>query len=301
MMQTVTHTGKALILRRSPVLDYFSLTKPELTLLSTMTALAGFVLASEKTLDWILLAQTMMGTWMVGGGAGALNQYMERQFDALMKRTENRPLPSARLTANEALCFGLMLSIMGIVGLSVFVNPWTGLIAFLTVTTYLLLYTPLKRITNYSTFIGCFPGALPPLIGWTATGRAIDGEAFILFTLLFFWQVPHFLSLAWMYRKDYGRAGYRTMTVEDSDGEKTGKHALVHTCLLVLVSLVPAISGSGWLYGLAAAAAGFVFLCLAASFARQRSNTNARHLFTASLLYLPVLLSVWTLTRRMVR
>ena len=250
MMQTVTHTGKALILRRSPALDYFSLTKPELTLLSTMTALAGFVLASENTPDWILLAQTMIGTWMVGGGAGALNQYMERQFDALMKRTENRPLPSARLN---------------------------------------------------STFIGCFPGALPPLIGWTATGRAIDGEAFILFTLLFFWQVPHFLSLAWMYRKDYGRAGYRTMTVEDSDGEKTGKHALVHTCLLVLVSLVPAISGSGWLYGLAAAASGFVFLCLAASFARQRSNTNARHLFTASLLYLPVLLSVWILTRRMVR
>ncbi len=298
MAPFVSHTTLALPSHKQAVLDYLSLTKPELTFLSTMTATAGFILASGPLIDWTLLTHATIGTWMVGAGAGSLNQVMERRYDVLMKRTENRPLPSGRLTAAEAFWFGCALTVLGLLELIVWVGVVPALIAGLTSATYLFLYTPLKRVTPLSILIGSVPGALPPLVGWTAARGELDVGAFVLVSLLFFWQMPHFLSLAWMYRKDYLRAGYRLVPANDLDGRKTGRHALLHACLLVVVSLVPSWSGLGLPYGIASSAAGSAFVAVAVVFARNRSNTNARRLFGASLLYLPYLLSVLMICRR---
>lgn len=228
---------------RSKILDYLELMKPELTSLSTLTALCGFYLATRGHFDWWLFLHTALGTLCVGGGAGALNQYMERYYDAMMKRTERRPLPSGRLNPITVLVFGTMLSIVGMFQLTFLVNPLTGFLAFITFTTYLFLYTPLKRVTPLSTFVGGIPGALPPMMGWTAVRNNITLESWVLFAILFCWQMPHFFSLAWMYRKDYSRAGFRILTVEDHSGRKTGRHILIYCLALLPVTLAPTLLG----------------------------------------------------------
>jgi len=280
----------AVALERSRFADYLTLVKPELTFLSVITALGGFLFGAPESIPALKLLHTLVGTGLVGGGAGALNQYLERNYDALMRRTENRPLPSGRLAPGEVLFFGTSCSLLGILQLTVFVNLLTGVLAAMTLATYLFLYTPLKRITPMATIIGGIPGALPPVMGWTAIRNGIGIEAAVLFAVLFFWQIPHFLSLAWMYRRDYARAGYRILTVLDADGSITSRHMLVYCVGLVPTTLLPVIFGYvGLIYAAAAIVLGMSFFISAVHFSRSRTNLQARRVFIASLVYLPTL------------
>jgi len=296
--QVSTRVGGTLALERSRAMDYISLTKPELTFLSVLTALAGYYVGAGGVLQGIGLLHTLFGTALVGGGSGALNQYIERRHDARMKRTENRPLPSGRIAPLEALLFGLLLSLGGILYLAVCVNTLTASLASVTCVTYLLLYTPLKRLTPMATLVGGIPGALPPVMGWTAATNGIGSGALILFGILFFWQMPHFLSLAWMYRKDYARAGYRLLAVVDGEGRRTGAHAVLHTCLLIPVSLLLVGEGGvGLIYGVSAFLLGAGFLLFALHLLSRRTSGAGRRLFFASLMYLPALMLAMVLDR----
>jgi heme o synthase len=297
MRTQVTPRG-TLAIERSRAMDYITLTKPELTFLSVLTALAGYYLGSGGVFLGAGLFHTLLGTAMVGGGSGALNQYIERRFDAQMKRTENRPLPSGRITPLEALLFGLFLALGGTAYLVLTVNVLTGLLAAITCVTYISLYTPLKRLTPMATLIGGIPGALPPVMGWTAATNEISSPALILFGILYFWQMPHFLSLAWMYRKDYARAGYRLLAVVDASGTQTGAQALFHTCVLIPVSLLLVSgAGAGLFYGVSAIVLGGGFLGFALILKRRRTSVAARRLFFASLAYLPALMLAMVLDR----
>jgi protoheme IX farnesyltransferase len=286
---------------RSKFLDYIELMKPELTSLSALTTLCGFYLATKGAFDWWLFVHTALGTLCVGGGAGALNQYMERYYDAMMKRTERRPLPAGRLNPVAVLVFGTVLSIVGMFQLTFLVNPLTGFLAFITFTTYLFLYTPLKRVTPVSTFVGGIPGALPPMMGWTAVRNEITIESWVLFAILFCWQMPHFFSLAWMYRKDYGRAGFRILTVDDHAGKKTGRQILIYCIALLPVTLAPTLLGmTGMLSVIGAVVLGIAFLSFGIMVWRHSERPGAestaqvnfysRRLFFASLVYLPALM-----------
>ena len=297
-MRTDIGSKGVLALERSRAADYIALTKPELTFLSVLTALAGYYLGTEGTMPGMGVLHTLLGTAMVGGGAGAINQYIERHFDALMKRTEQRPLPAGRISPGEALGFGTALTVAGILELALLVNPLTGFLALLTSATYLFLYTPLKRVTPFSTLVGGIPGALPPVMGWTAARNEINAEAWVLFGILFLWQMPHFLSLAWMYRKDYARAGYRLLTVLDTEGTRTGFYIIASTAALVPVSgLLTATGSTGSVYAAGALLAGIAFLVPAIRLAMARSSAAARVLFFASLLYLPALMLALVLDR----
>lgn len=286
---------------RSKVLDFLELMKPELTGLSVLTALCGFYLATDGPMNLWLFLWTALGTIMVGGGAGTLNQYMERTFDGLMKRTERRPLPSGRLTPGTVLSFGIVLSSAGVLLLFVAVNLLTGILGAVTLLSYLFLYTPLKRVTPHSTLIGGIPGALPPVMGWSAAGGGMDEVAMLLFGVLFFWQMPHFLSLAWMYRKDYARAEYRILSVLDKDGSRTSLHCLIHSLALIPVSVGFTIAGiTGYIYlglavllGIGFASYSYFFVRSASKYDNQlhtRLTLSSRKLFFASLVYLPVLM-----------
>jgi protoheme IX farnesyltransferase len=283
--------------------DFVELMKPELTSLSVLTAICSFYLAHIGKWgagDVWLLANLALGTTLVGGGAGALNQYLERNYDAKMKRTEKRPLPSGRIMPVTVLSFGIVLASIGLLELTFLVNSLTGFLGVVTLTTYLFLYTPLKRISPVATTIGGIPGALPPLMGWVAARNEITFGAMVLFVILFLWQMPHFLSLAWLYRKDYSRAGYRLLTVVDDAGTRTSRHVLGNCAALIPLSLIPSVIGmTSTLYFIGALAAGISFLVFGIMFAgsfvsvRQenyvRTNLFARRLFFASLVYLPVL------------
>jgi protoheme IX farnesyltransferase len=285
-------TNGTIALERSKTSDYITLMKPELTFLSVVTALGGFYLGVAGTLPVTAMLHTLLGTMLVGGGAGALNQFIERDFDAQMRRTENRPLPSGRLTPAEVLLFGTLLSIVGVVDLTLFTNVLSGFLAVVTLVTYLFLYTPLKRITWVSTIVGGIPGALPPMIGWTAARNEITIEAWILFGILFFWQMPHFFSLAWMYRKDYERAGYPMLTVIDKEGSRTALQIVLYSIGLIPVSLLlMQFTDLGWTYFAGALFAGTTFLVFGIQLYRTKSNTSARRMFFASLMYLPILLA----------
>jgi heme o synthase len=282
---------------------YIELMKPELTSLSVLTVMAGFYMAkigSWGGADYISFINVVIGTLLVGGGAGALNQCVERGFDAQMKRTEHRPLPSGRIAPDFALAFGICISVIGILLLYFFVNPLTGFLAVLTSSSYLFLYTPLKRITPMATIFGGIPGALPPVMGWTAARNDVSIEAWLLFAILFLWQMPHFYSLAWLYKKDYARAGYKMLTVLDDEGIKTGQQMLFNCAFLIPVSMMPALFHlSGHLYFWTSFVLGASFLTFAlfftlSTFQRKehqsvRTNNYARKLFIASLLYLPAL------------
>ena len=296
------------VIARSRLLDYMELSKPELTGLSVFTALCGFYLAGSGSFDFVLFLHTAVGTALVGGGAGALNQYLERHHDGLMKRTEKRPLPSGRLLPAEVLLFGMLLSIVGIAELTVFANALTGFLAALTFATYLFLYTPLKRITPFATLLGAVPGALPPLIGWTAVRNEVTIEAWVLFAVLFCWQMPHFLSLAWMYRRDYGKAGFKVLTVFDPDGRRTSRQILVFTAALILASLIPPLIGmTGLISFIGAVLLGGTFLGFGIAMWRYsgemsgeglaRINSCSRKLFYASLIYLPAILLLFLLDK----
>ncbi|HEX9614688.1 MAG TPA: heme o synthase [Bacteroidota bacterium] len=291
---------------RSVILDYLELMKPELTSLSVLTALGGFYLASDAfdVLEFFLVG---LGTLLLGGGAGSLNQYAERSFDALMKRTERRPLPAGRLNPSHVLVFGYTIAIAGLLILFAFVNPMTGWLGVATFCLYVYVYTPLKRKTWLSTIVGAVPGALPPVMGWTAGGGSLDGSAAVLFGILFLWQMPHFFSLAWMYRKDYSRAGYRMLTVTDPRGSRTSGQTLLYTLILLPVSVGMTFTGiTGSMYAVGAILLGLAFLTYAVHFRMNALspspegsgvNHSARLLFFASLLYLPALFFLMTVDK----
>ena len=269
------------------------LIKARLTGLVLLTALVGFYLGMDSgKMEFSLLFATMLGTGLLASGAAVLNQYLEREGDALMPRTQNRPIPAGQVAADRALIFGGFLAVFGITQLA-FVNPLTSLLGAASLALYLFVYTPLKRVTSLNTVIGAVPGALPPLMGWTAARGTIDMNGWSLFVILFFWQLPHFLAIAWMYRDQYGKAGYVMLPNVDPTGQRTGWHALLHTVGLLPISLFPVILGlCGNLYFVGSTLLTLVFIGCAFSFACARSDRSARRLFFYSILYLPLLLGL---------
>lgn len=270
--------------------DFLALTKPRLNLLVLFTTLAGLYLAAPTHVPLLTLANTLIGTALVAGGSAALNQVWERDTDGLMKRTRTRPLPDGRLRPIESLWFGAILSAAGLAQLAFGVNIVAAGVAALTLASYVLLYTPLKRRTWLSTLIGAFPGALPPVIGCAAATGTISMTAAALFGIVFLWQMPHFLAIAWLYRDDYARAGLPLLPVIEPDGRSTGRQALLYAIALLPVSVAPAAIGlSGTPYVVVALLLGAGLVSLSARFARDLSTTSARRLFLGSIAYLPLL------------
>jgi protoheme IX farnesyltransferase len=279
--------------------DFVELTKPRIALMVLFTVAIGAWLASPGNLDLLRLVHTILGTALVACGASALNQLLERRSDALMRRTENRPLPAGRLQLLEVLCFGLSMSLGGLLYLALTLrDPIPVLVVWITLSSYVLVYTPLKRHTIWNTIIGAVPGALPPVIGWTAMGGPIGLEVVVLFGVLFLWQVPHFYAIAWIHREDYARAGLRMLPVMDRCGRLTGQHMIAFSGLLLVVSLVPALAGqAGPIYWIGAAMLGLGFLLSTFGFLRLTSKTAARRVLRASLAYLPLLLVLLVIDR----
>jgi protoheme IX farnesyltransferase len=290
-MKTAVLTADPVILTRSRALDYLALTKPRIAVLVLFTVGAGVLLAGGAAVSLALLLHTVVGTALVAGGASALNQLLERQTDARMRRTENRPLPAGRLLPVEVLLFGLLLAVGGVVYLLVLSRPLAALVATITCILYVGVYTPLKRCTTLNTLIGAVPGALPPVIGWTAVRGVFDAEAWTLFFIVFLWQVPHFLAIAWMYRDQYARAGLCMLPVLDRNGSQTSWRMISYCLGLIPVSLAPvALGHAGWFYLAGALVLGTAFLASAFAFWRHRGQSRARLVLRASLLYLPLLL-----------
>jgi protoheme IX farnesyltransferase len=274
---------------RARVAGFVQLTKPRIAVLVVLTTLVGFLAAAPRPLPLLVLLHTLVGTAMAAAAAGALNQWAERRADAEMRRTARRPLPSGRLTPREAAVFGVTLTVGGTAYLALTTNPLASALAALTVGSYLLLYTPLKRVTSLATIVGAVPGALPPLIGWAAARGRLGVEAWVLFGIVFLWQMPHFLALAQLYRADYARAGFRMLTVEDASGASAGRQALLYALALVPVSLLPTPLGlAGGVYFAGTLALGIAYLLGSAGMALDPANpAAARRLFHISLLYLP--------------
>ena len=278
---------------------YLELTKPRITFLIVLTSAAGFCLGSIGTVNYLLFAHALIGIALLSSGIATLNQFMERDLDALMRRTADRPLPSGRLFPFEALWFGVTLTLMAEAYLALFVNVLTALLGLTVIAGYLFVYTPLKTRTSLSTALGAFPGAMPPLMGWTAARGEIDVAAWVLFAILFLWQFPHFLAIAWIYREDYGRAGIRMLPVLEPDGRVTGQQIIAYSVMLLPVSLLPAVLGlSGKIYLIAAFVLGLLFVASSVRAALSKSNQHARQLLLASVLYLPILFGVMVLPGR---
>lgn len=278
--------------------SYLDLTKPRITVLVVLSALAGFAMGSRGGIDYLGLLNTAVGIALLASGIAALNQYMERDLDSLMRRTELRPLPNGRLSPSAALWFGIVLSVTALLYLGWLLNPLTAFWGLVALSSYLFLYTPLKTRTSWCTFIGAFPGALPPLLGWTAATNQVGIEAIVLFGILFFWQFPHFHAIATMYREDYQRAGIRMVPVVDVGGRRTAREIVLYTLALVPVSLLPvALNLSGWVYFVGALILGLLFLYSAVIAARSKSRATAVSLLRASVLYLPLLLLLMILNR----
>ena len=285
----------AVALPASParVADFLALTKPRLNSLVVVTAGVGFYLGSAGALDLATLLHTVLGAALVAGGAAAFNQVAERDIDEVMERTRRRPIPAGRIQPSEARMFATVLAVIGAAELALATNWLATVVALVALVSYVAIYTPLKRRTPWATLVGAVPGALPPMIGWAAARGELGAEAWVLFCIVFFWQLPHFHALAWMYREDFRRANIPLVAVFDRDGRRTSTHALVYAVVLLPVSLTPAaVAWSGGLYIIGASAAGIAFLFLAVRFALCHSTDRARALFLGSLIYLPVL---WTL------
>ena len=282
---------------RERLAAYLELTKPRITFLIVLTSAAGFCLAS-RSVDYVALLSAMTGIALLSSGLATLNQYMERDLDGLMRRTAERPLPSGRLAPREALWFGVGLTVIAEVYLALMVNPLTALLGLTVIAGYLFGYTPLKTRTSLSTMVGAFPGAVPPLIGWAAARGNLSVEAWVLFAILFLWQFPHFLAIAWMYREDYGRAGILMLPVVEPEGRVTGQQIVVYTLMLLPVSLLPTALGiSGKVYFCGAIVLGLLFLYSSVRAAFSKSRQQARRLLLASVLYLPLLFILMVLNR----
>lgn len=281
-------------MKRFRLMGFLELVKPRITGLVLVTTGVAFYLASRGAVDGLRLFHLLVGTALLAGGTNALNQYAERDADACMKRTRGRPLPAGRVAPAWALSFAVVISLAGAIDLALFVNPLTALLGGLALGLYIFLYTPLKRRTSLCTLVGAVPGATPALMGWAAAGNALDVEAWVLFGIVFLWQLPHFLAIAWMYRADYARAGFRMLPVVDREGVETGRQIVLYTLALVPVSLLTSfpVGLTGALYFFGAFTLGLAFLGLGVALARNGSGLRARRLFLASLAYLPALLAL---------
>jgi protoheme IX farnesyltransferase len=282
--------------------DYWELTKPEINFLIVITAAAGFWMGSPAASQhflWMPFIHTLLGTVFVASGAATLNQLMERRYDARMRRTARRPLVSGRIGPSHALWFGGLLSVFGVVYLAASTNALASVLSAVTLFSYLFLYTPLKRITPLCTLVGAIPGATPPLIGWAAAHGRLSPAAGTLFAIVFLWQFPHFMSIAWIYREDYRRAGYLVLPAGEIKDRFVALQCLLPAMGLLAVSEVPAVRGqSGIVYFAGALFLGCFFLYCSARFAFQRSVASARHLLLASVLYLPVLFASLALGKK---
>ena len=283
---------------RERVAAYVELTKPRITFLIVLTAAAGFALASPGRIDYRAMLTAMAGIALLSSGIATLNQYMEKDLDALMRRTANRPLPTGKLLPWEALAFGVGLTVLAEIYLAVLVNPLSAVLGLTVISGYLFGYTPLKTRTSLSTFVGAFPGAVPPLIGWASARGTVGVEAWVLFAILFLWQFPHFLAIAWMYREDYTRAGILMLPVVEPDGRVTGQQIVLYTVMLLPVSLLPTLLGTaGKIYFVGAIILGLLFLYFSLRAAFSKSRQAARQLLLASVIYLPLLFILMVLDR----
>ena len=279
--------------RTSRLADFYELTKPRMNFLVLVTTAVGYYMAVRHSIDWLKLLHTLLGTAATAAAASALNQYYERHYDARMKRTAGRPLPAGRLAPSEALLFGVLLAIAGIGYLDFAVNSLTALLGALTLLSYVFIYTPLKRCTSLCTIVGAIPGAVPPVMGWTAVHATLSPETLALFAILFLWQIPHFLAIAILYRNDYAAAGFKMLPVIDTASGVTGRQIVVYTISLIPATLLPfALQMTGPIYLTLAILLNIAFLCFALSAATTQSRPDARRLFLASILYLPLLLAV---------
>lgn len=291
--------GAAVVAReatRSRGSDFLALTKPRLNFLVLLTTAAAYRLGVQEGASALAMMHTLVGTALVAGGASALNQVWERDSDKLMRRTRMRPLPDARLEPSQARFFGWTLSILGLVELAVFVNVLSSIVALVTLASYVWFYTPLKFRTSLSTIVGALPGALPAVIGWSAATNTLSMGGWVLFGIVFMWQMPHFLAIAWMYRDEYARAGIQLLPVIQPDGRSTGRQAVLYTAGLIPITLMPTLMGLASPYYLAGAIVlGAILMVFSLEFAFTRTNDAARRLFLASILYLPILwgLLVW--------
>lgn len=289
---TEIQEAKAVNLREKAA-AYFELTKPRIAFMLVLTAAAGFYLGSNGTFDWRLFINSMIGITLLAFGVATLNQYIERNIDGLMERTAKRPLPAGKLSGAEALAFGLLLAAVAEIYLYVLVNPLTAILGLVVIVGYVLLYTPLKTRTSASTAIGALPGALPPLMGWTASANEITLGAWVLFAMLFLWQFPHFLAIAWMYREQYAKAGILMLPVVEPEGRITARQIVLFTVLLLPVSLAPFFVGlAGWIYLIGASVLGIWFLISSVRTARAKTVPQARKLLFVSVLYLPLIFAL---------
>jgi heme o synthase len=284
------------VFRRSA--DFFELAKPRIVLMVLVTAFVGFYVGSEKIPDYLLLVQMLFGTALAAGGTLTLNQFLERDTDAVMERTRRRPLPDGRVQPREALWFGIFITIAGLAYLALAVNSASAWVTASITLSYLLLYTPMKRRSSLCMLIGAVPGALPPVIGWVAARGAVQVDAWVLFAIIFLWQVPHTLAIARLYREDFARAGIQFLPVIDPEGTSTQRQIISHCAALLAVSLLPTLLGlAGAIYFVVAFVLGLGFLASGISLAMNSTRSGARRLLFASLIYLPALLLVMALDR----
>jgi heme o synthase len=299
--EPVERPGRASVAVR--LADWAEMTKPGITLMVVLTAGLGFLLAetARPGFRFLLLLNTLLGTGLVSAGGSVLNHVLERETDALMRRTANRPLPTGRIGPDAALLFGVALGVAGLAWLAVGTNLLTALLGAAALGGYVFVYTPLKRVSSLATVIGAIPGALPPVMGWSAVTGQVSLAAWVLFGILFFWQMPHFLAIAWLCKEDYASAGFPMLPVLDPEGTRTARQMILYGAALVPVSLLPSVLGlMGVLYFAGALALGLAYLGASVAFARTRSTVGARWLMLCSLLYLPgVLLAM--LVDRIVR
>ncbi len=276
--------------------DFVALAKPRLNVLVVASTLAGYAMAAPligEALGPLRLLMTLVGTGLVAGGASAFNQVMERDYDALMRRTRMRPMADQRLQPLEGFAFAAAMSVTGLLILAAFTNTLAAGVALATLLSYVVFYTPLKRRTSFATVVGAIPGALPPMIGWTAARGELSAEAWMLVGIVFLWQLPHFLAIAWIYREDYARAGFQMLPVIEPDGRSTGRQAVIYAAALLPLSLAPTlVQVAGAIYFAGALLLGLAFIWLSYRFARTRSVTDARRVFFWSILYLPL---IWIL------
>ncbi|MBA3631480.1 MAG: protoheme IX farnesyltransferase [Acidobacteria bacterium] len=275
---------------REKLAAYLELTKPRIAFLLVLTSAAGFYLGSDKSFHGVLFINAMVGITLLAFGVATLNQVWERKTDALMERTAKRPLVIGSITANEALFFGVSQCAVAEIYLTFLVNPLTAILGLIVIVGYVLLYTPLKTRTSASTAIGALPGALPPLMGWTAASNEITLGAWVLFAMLFLWQFPHFLAIAWMYREQYAKAGILMLPVVEPEGKITAKQIVIFTVLLLPISVAPFFIGlAGWIYLIGASLLGIWFLSASINAARAKTNEKARKLLLVSVIYLPLI------------
>lgn len=284
--------------RRGVLLDFAELVKARLTMLVLVTTAVGFYLGADESFAPVALLHVVFGTALAAAGAAALNQWWERQLDALMHRTRTRPIPAGRMLPRDAMVLGGLLSFAGVVYLTLACNALSAILAAATIAIYIFGYTPLKRISTTNTLVGAIPGALPPMIGWAAARGSLELPAWSLFAILFCWQMPHFYAIAWMYREDYARAGFRMLSGSDFDGTRSGRQSVIFAALLLIASSLPALLGLASMRFLPLELlAGAAFFFLAVRFQQKREVSDARRLFFGSIIYLPVLLALLVATK----